>query len=94
MILLAVLVTRSSVMSLRAKEGLPWGNQVVGWIVLGEKQISGLDLARKDTNTLFDSILVASSIRSSAVSKQLLFAPACDDLCDLRPDICDIDDII
>jgi phosphatidylinositol glycan class N len=36
MILLAVIVTRSSVASLQAKEGLPLGNQVVGWFVLGK----------------------------------------------------------
>lgn len=34
MILLAILVTRSSVASLQAKEGLPIGNQVTSWIVL------------------------------------------------------------
>jgi GPI ethanolamine phosphate transferase 1 len=36
MILLAIIVTRSSAMSLQAKEGLPLGNQVVGWLVLGK----------------------------------------------------------
>lgn len=30
-----MLVTRSSALSLQAKEGLPPGNQIVGWIVLG-----------------------------------------------------------
>ncbi|KAK2793843.1 Glycosyl phosphatidyl inositol anchor synthesis [Onygenales sp. PD_10] len=35
MILLAIIVTRSSITSLQAKEGLPLGNQVVGWLVLG-----------------------------------------------------------
>ncbi|EAW13399.1 mannose-ethanolamine phosphotransferase MCD4 [Aspergillus clavatus NRRL 1] len=34
MVLLALIVTRSSVASLQAKEGLPFGNQVVGWFVL------------------------------------------------------------
>ncbi|KAJ5090560.1 GPI ethanolamine phosphate transferase 1 [Penicillium argentinense] len=34
MVLLAVIVTRSSVTSLQAREGLPFGNQVVGWFVL------------------------------------------------------------
>ena len=32
--MLAMIVTRSSALSLQAKEGLPLGNQVVGWIVL------------------------------------------------------------
>ncbi|KAK1594454.1 phosphatidylinositolglycan class N [Colletotrichum navitas] len=34
LILLAIVVTRSSALSLQAKLGLPRGNQVVGWIVL------------------------------------------------------------
>ncbi|GKT59043.1 phosphatidylinositolglycan class N [Colletotrichum tofieldiae] len=34
LILLAIVVTRSSVLSLQAKLGLPRGNQVVGWIIL------------------------------------------------------------
>ncbi|PYH98960.1 GPI-anchor [Aspergillus ellipticus CBS 707.79] len=34
MVLLALIVTRSSVASLQAKQGLPFGNQVVGWFVL------------------------------------------------------------
>ncbi|KAJ0289624.1 Glycosyl phosphatidyl inositol anchor synthesis [Colletotrichum noveboracense] len=36
LILLAIVVTRSSALSLQAKLGLPRGNQIVGWIVLGE----------------------------------------------------------
>lgn len=36
LIALAVVVTRSSVLSLQAKQGLPRGNQVVGWLVLGK----------------------------------------------------------
>lgn len=36
MILLAVIVTRSSVYALQAKAGLPPGNQIMGWIVLGK----------------------------------------------------------
>ncbi|KAL4869395.1 hypothetical protein BDV12DRAFT_168074 [Aspergillus spectabilis] len=34
MVILALIVTRSSVASLQAKQGLPFGNQVVGWGVL------------------------------------------------------------
>jgi phosphatidylinositol glycan class N len=36
MVLLALVVTRSSVASLQAREGLPFGNQVVGWFVLSK----------------------------------------------------------
>ena len=36
LIALAMIVTRSSVASLQAKRGLPLGNQVVGWFVLGK----------------------------------------------------------
>lgn len=32
--LLAIIVTRSSALSLQAKQGLPLGNQVVGWLVM------------------------------------------------------------
>lgn len=35
LIVLSMLVTRSSALSLQAKQGLPGGNQAVGWIVLG-----------------------------------------------------------
>ena len=35
LILLSMFVTRSSALSLQAKQGLPSGNQAVGWIVLG-----------------------------------------------------------
>lgn len=34
LIMLAMVVTRSSVTSLQAKQGLPVGNQVAGWLVL------------------------------------------------------------
>lgn len=37
---LAMVVTRSSVASLQAKQGLPLGTQVVGWLVLGMAQKS------------------------------------------------------
>ena len=34
LIVLAMIVTRSSVISLQSKQGLPFGNQVIGWMVL------------------------------------------------------------
>lgn len=36
LVALAMVVTRSSALSLQAKQGLPRGNQVVGWLVLGK----------------------------------------------------------
>lgn len=38
LVALAVVVTRSSVVSLQAKQGLPRGNQVVGWLVLSKSR--------------------------------------------------------
>ncbi|KMP06924.1 GPI ethanolamine phosphate transferase 1 [Coccidioides immitis RMSCC 2394] len=34
LILLAIIVTRSSIASIQAKKGLPFGNQIVGWIIM------------------------------------------------------------
>ncbi|KAL8742099.1 MAG: hypothetical protein Q9190_005360, partial [Brigantiaea leucoxantha] len=34
LIMLAMIVTRSSIASLQARQGLPLGNQVIGWLVL------------------------------------------------------------
>jgi hypothetical protein len=39
LIILAMVVTRSSALSLQAKNGLPRGNQIVGWAVLGMHSI-------------------------------------------------------
>lgn len=39
LIMLAMIVTRSSVASLQAKRGLPLGNQVVGWTILSMQNI-------------------------------------------------------
>lgn len=55
LIMLAMIVTRSSVASLQAKTGLPLGNQVVGWTILSMQNICD-SKAEKHT----DNILVAS----------------------------------
>lgn len=40
-IILAMMVTRSTVLTLQAKLRLPRGNQIVGWFVLGRSFTSG-----------------------------------------------------
>lgn len=47
LIALSVLVTRSSALSLQAKQGLPRGNQVVGWLVLGKYALEDMPRAAK-----------------------------------------------
>jgi phosphatidylinositol glycan class N len=37
--LLSMVITRSSALSLQAKQGLPRGNQIMGWVVLGKLRI-------------------------------------------------------
>lgn len=39
LIVLAMVVTKSSVVSIQAKRGLPLGNQALGWIVLSKHTI-------------------------------------------------------
>jgi len=39
LIVLAMIVTRSSVISIQSKRGLPFGNQVIGWTVLSIQQV-------------------------------------------------------
>ena len=36
LIMLAMVVTRSSALSIQSKRGLPLGNQVIGWVVLSK----------------------------------------------------------
>ncbi|KAL8695661.1 MAG: hypothetical protein Q9224_003257, partial [Gallowayella concinna] len=55
LIMLAMVVTRSSVASLQAKRGLPLGNQVIGWLVL-----SNLSLIPSPHQDLADINQVAS----------------------------------
>ena len=66
LIILSMIVTRSSVASLQAKMGLPLGNQVVGWMILSTQNIY---------NSIAGSTLTISQSRpcpspSSMVSNQ------------------------
>ena len=54
LIVLATVVTRSSVASLQAKRGLPKGNQVMGWTILGRC------LSAPQTHSVTDRPLVTS----------------------------------
>jgi phosphatidylinositol glycan class N len=47
-IILAMIVTRSSALSLQAKMGLPRGNQIVGWHVLGMHDVDRRPLPPPD----------------------------------------------
>lgn len=50
LIALAMVVTRSSALSLQAKQGLPRGNQIVGWLVLSK--CCGLNVLRAGADKL------------------------------------------
>lgn len=69
MILLAVIVTRSSAASLQAKQGLPLGNQVVGWFVLGKFELKSLQFCRIGLTKLLCSVFAVTSIRPPSVSE-------------------------
>jgi phosphatidylinositol glycan class N len=40
LIVLAVVITRSSSLSLQTKQGLPLGNQIMGWVVLSKCRLT------------------------------------------------------
>ena len=64
LIMLAMIVTRSSVASLQAKTGLPLGNQVVGWTILGKPNIC---------NPMLDTILTKSQSRPCPYRFSIVF---------------------
>ena len=53
LIVLAMIVTRSSAISIQSKRGLPFGNQVIGWTVLSMQQqnLSSLKQVLKIVNS-------------------------------------------
>lgn len=54
MVLLSIVLTRSSVASLQAKAGLPFGNQVVGWLLMGKKP--NLDITANSIKFMSDNV--------------------------------------
>ncbi|KAI3402246.1 hypothetical protein diail_175 [Diaporthe ilicicola] len=58
LVALAVVVTRSSVISLRAKQGLPRGNQVVGWLVLISSLLMPLAYRLESNNNYLHRLVV------------------------------------
>ena len=51
LIILAMVVTKSSVASIQAKKGLPLGNQVVGWMILSRFSWYKLGFVAHDWNS-------------------------------------------
>lgn len=58
LVALAIYVTRSSALSLQAKEGLPRGNQVVGWVVLVVSLLMPLAHRRQPNSHYLHRLLV------------------------------------
>lgn len=44
--ILSILITRSTVLSMQSKNGVPPGNQAVGWLVLGRARLASTVLLR------------------------------------------------
>ena len=63
LIMLAMIVTRSSVASLQAKAGLPLGNQVVGWTILSMQK--ACDREAESTLTIHSCIFVNTFLPQS-----------------------------
>ncbi|CAM1511114.1 Fc.00g086270.m01.CDS01 [Cosmosporella sp. VM-42] len=58
LIVLSMLVTRSSAMSLQAKQGLPRGNQIVGWLVLVVSLLMPLVYRLQPNNSYMHRLMV------------------------------------
>lgn len=95
LVALAVVVTRSSVLSLQAKQGLPRGNQVVGWLVLSKspKQKAGLQYPRL-TSPLSCSHLTDDASGISIGGEQQLLASTCRRFSYLRADLRHLHDLL
>lgn len=91
LIVLATIVTRSSALSLQARLGLPRGNQIVGWLVLGKSLRLRPSGASSRLLTLSNSHFTRDAPGVSGPAKQPLPAQADGHLSYLRPDVCHFD---
>ena len=85
LILLAMLVTRSSIASLQAKHGLPFGNQVMGWIVLGMGRC--LSFSSSSKTDPWHSRFASDPIPARSEPQQPLPSPSGHYFLDILPDI-------
>ncbi|CRK26272.1 hypothetical protein BN1708_014447 [Verticillium longisporum] len=58
LVLLAVIVTRSSSLSLQARQGLPLGNQIIGWIVMVVSMLMPLAHRLQPNNNYIHRLMV------------------------------------
>jgi GPI ethanolamine phosphate transferase 1 len=95
LVVLAVIVTRSSVLSLQAKQGLPRGNQVVGWLVLSRSrnQTAGPQHPRLTSYLSISHLADDASGVSVGVEQQLLASTGCS-FPYLRADLRHLDDFL
>lgn len=91
LVALAMIVTRSSAMSLQAKQGLPRGNQVVGWLVLSKFCTTDGIYPQDITNNWSRSHITTDANDISIGDQQQRFRPAGAHLSYLRTHICDPD---
>lgn len=85
LVILSVIVTRSSILSLQAKVGLPKGNQIVGWLVVGKCRYS---LIRQSMLTSSNSFIPHHAFSASSGAKQSLSTPFGGHISDVRAYLC------
>lgn len=92
LVALAMVVTRSSALSLQAKQGLPRGNQIVGWLVLGKSNPA--ILPGGDKLTPYDSYFAPDAGVVPVGAQQQLPAPARGDFTHLCAHLCHLHHLV